>query len=193
MPGRKVVTGRAVPIPCCGSRGLRGALTAIAIPTVQLEHAITNFDTWKAAFDRDPLDRKGSGVRRHRVLRPVDDPNYAEHFGVVMIDSRDYDDPGWFQDRGETVFAAFSPDPDSFGEPEKTWKINFRVSDLDGIVDELRKAGVTVAPHPEPYPNGRFAELADPEGNQIQLWEPNAASIARDPGSVDRPGRAGPS
>jgi len=22
------------------------------------------------------------------------------------------------------------------------------------------------------YPNGRFAELADPEGNPIQLWEP---------------------
>jgi glyoxylase I family protein len=49
---------------------------------------------------------------------------YAEHFGVVMIDSRDYDDPGWFQDRGETVFSAFSHDSDSFGAPEKTWKIN---------------------------------------------------------------------
>jgi predicted enzyme related to lactoylglutathione lyase len=35
---------------------------------------------------------------------------------------------------------------------------------------------------PETYPNGRFAWLADPEGNRIQLWEPNAAAIARDPG-----------
>jgi glyoxylase I family protein len=37
-------------------------------------------------------------------------------------------------------------------------------------------------PHAQPYPNGRFAELEDPEGNRIQLWEPNAASVARDPG-----------
>ena len=106
---------------------------------------------------------------------------YAEHFGVVMIQSTDYDDPGWFQDRGETVFAAFTEDSDSFGAPEKTWKINFRVSDLDGMIDRLRDAGVTVEPHAESYPNGRFAELEDPEANRIQLWEPNAASTGRDP------------
>jgi glyoxylase I family protein len=99
-----------------------------------------------------------------------------------MVASRDYEDPGWFQDRGETVFAAFSEGSDTFGAPEKTWKINFRVDDLDGMVAHLRAAGVTVEPHAAPYPNGRFAELEDPEGNRIQLWEPNAASIARDPG-----------
>ena len=32
---------------------------------------------WKAAFDRDPIDRRGLGVRRHRVGRPLDDPNYV--------------------------------------------------------------------------------------------------------------------
>lgn len=106
---------------------------------------------------------------------------YAEHLGVVMIESRSYEDPGWFQERGETVFSAFSHDSDFFGAPKKTWKINFRVNDLDGVVERLRRAGVTVEPHAESYPNGRFAELEDPEGNGIQLWEPNAASIARDP------------
>jgi predicted enzyme related to lactoylglutathione lyase len=25
---------------------------------------------------------------------------------------------------------------------------------------------------PERYPNGRFAEVRDPEGNGIQLWQP---------------------
>jgi len=108
---------------------------------------------------------------------------YAERFGIVMLRSRDYDDPGWFQDRGETVFSAFSQDSDAFGAPERTWMINLRVDDLDGVVAELRSAGVLVRPHAEPYPNGRFAELEDPEGNRIQLWEPNAASVARDPGS----------
>jgi glyoxylase I family protein len=107
---------------------------------------------------------------------------YAEHLGVVMIGARGYDDPGWFQDRGECVFSAFSHDSDSFGAAEKSWKINFRVDDLNAMVDRLRRSGVSVAPHPEPYPNGLFAELEDPEGNRIQLWEPNEASIARDPG-----------
>lgn len=106
---------------------------------------------------------------------------YAEHFGIVMLESRDYDDPGWFQDRGETVFAAFAPDSDMFGAPERTWMINLRVDDLDGVVARLRDAGVAVEPHAEAYPNGRFAELSDPEGNRIQLWEPNAAALARDP------------
>ena len=45
------------------------------MPTLQIEHAITDFATWKAAFDRDPIDRRGLGVRRHRVSRPLDDPS----------------------------------------------------------------------------------------------------------------------
>jgi hypothetical protein len=47
------------------------------MPTVQFEHAIRDFAMWKAAFDRDPIDRRGLGVRRHRVDRPLDDPNYV--------------------------------------------------------------------------------------------------------------------
>lgn len=46
------------------------------MPIVQFEHAIKDFATWKAAFDRDPIDRRGLGVRRHRLQRPTDDANY---------------------------------------------------------------------------------------------------------------------
>lgn len=52
------------------------------MPTLQLEHAIKDFALWKAAFDRDPIDRRGLGVRSHRVLRPLDDPNYV----IVALD-----------------------------------------------------------------------------------------------------------
>ena len=45
--------------------------------TLHIEHPIRDFDTWKAAFDRDPAGRKRSGVRRYRVLRPIDDLNYV--------------------------------------------------------------------------------------------------------------------
>jgi hypothetical protein len=47
---------------------------------LRIEHPVPNYDVWKAAFDSDPIDREGSGVRRYRILRATDDPNY------VMID-----------------------------------------------------------------------------------------------------------
>lgn len=43
---------------------------------VQIEHPVRDFETWKAAFDRDPVHRALSGVRQYRIYRPVDDPNY---------------------------------------------------------------------------------------------------------------------
>jgi hypothetical protein len=46
------------------------------MPILRLEHAISDFEVWKAAFDRDPVHREQSGVRRYQVFRPVDDPNY---------------------------------------------------------------------------------------------------------------------
>ncbi|MBK8025364.1 MAG: hypothetical protein IPK19_29230 [Chloroflexi bacterium] len=44
---------------------------------LHIEHTVFNFEAWKAAFDSDPVGRQRSGVRSYRVLRPVDDPNYA--------------------------------------------------------------------------------------------------------------------
>lgn len=43
--------------------------------TVQIEHPIRDFTSWRAAFDSDPAGRKQAGVRRYRILRPVDDPS----------------------------------------------------------------------------------------------------------------------
>lgn len=47
---------------------------------VRIEHPVGSYDSWKRAFDSDPIGRQKSGVRRYRILRPTDDPNY------VMID-----------------------------------------------------------------------------------------------------------
>lgn len=47
---------------------------------LRIEHAVPDYGAWKQAFDRDPAGREKSGVRRHQVLRPIDDPNH------VMID-----------------------------------------------------------------------------------------------------------
>jgi len=44
---------------------------------LRIEHKVPNFDGWKQAFDSDPIGRKKSGVKRYRVYRPADDPNYV--------------------------------------------------------------------------------------------------------------------
>jgi hypothetical protein len=44
--------------------------------TLHIEHAITDYATWKGAFDRFAEARAQAGVRGHRIRRPVDDPAY---------------------------------------------------------------------------------------------------------------------
>ena len=53
---------------------------------LRIQHPVSDFERWKQAFESDPVDRAQSGVRRYRILRPADDPNY------VMIDL-EFDDP----------------------------------------------------------------------------------------------------
>ena len=49
-----------------------------AVPILQIEHAISDFDVWRSAFDSDPVGRTEGGVRGYRVLRPLDDPHYIK-------------------------------------------------------------------------------------------------------------------
>jgi hypothetical protein len=45
--------------------------------TLHIEHPVTDFGTWQAAFDRFAQMRQESGVCGHRILRPVDDAHYV--------------------------------------------------------------------------------------------------------------------
>lgn len=94
---------------------------------------------------------------------------YEEHLGV-LAPPPSYDDPDWQQQAGPTVFAPMAVDSEHF-QGNASLLINFRVSDLSAMVVQLRGAGIEVSVDPSEYPNGKFASLNDPEGNQIQLWE----------------------
>ncbi len=96
---------------------------------------------------------------------------YEERLGLPGPPT-DYDSLPWVQEGGPTAFAPFPPEVEMIGPADKTWMLNFRVDDLDAMVAQLRDAGETVEVDPETYPNGRFAELRDPEANGVQLWEP---------------------
>jgi hypothetical protein len=67
---------------------------------------------------------------------------------------------------------AFPDSTDYFNPSEKEFMINYRVQNLEGLVEKLRKNGVKVVDDITEYPYGKFIHIMDPEGNKIELWEP---------------------
>jgi predicted enzyme related to lactoylglutathione lyase len=92
---------------------------------------------------------------------------YKQHLGVAEM---------WTQAAGMTVFAPFRDSTDYF-PADKQWMINFRVDDLDAAMAYLRSVEIAIETRAEwdTPETGRFARIHDPEGNQIELWEPPAA------------------
>ncbi|HUA74590.1 MAG TPA: VOC family protein [Solirubrobacteraceae bacterium] len=86
----------------------------------------------------------------------------------------DADENGlWHQEAGPTVFAAFESGTDYFGSQAQQVMLNFRVGDLDAMLAQLRDKGVEIARDVQVMEGvGRFAWIADPEGNRIELWQP---------------------
>jgi predicted enzyme related to lactoylglutathione lyase len=96
---------------------------------------------------------------------------YAEHLGVG---TGPYGQ--WETQAGPSVFSPVKADTDYFAA-DRQWTLNFRVEDLDGLCAGLRAAGIEVITNPDwDAPGvGRFARIHDPEGNAIELWEPDEA------------------
>jgi predicted enzyme related to lactoylglutathione lyase len=69
-----------------------------------------------------------------------------------------------------TVWSLFEADTDYFGTPQQAM-VNYRVRDLDAMLEQLRANGVEPEPVQE-HENGRFSWATDPEGNRFELWEP---------------------
>lgn len=47
------------------------------MPILRIQHSVPTYEGWKRAFDGDPIDRKGGGVRRYRVHRSIADPSFV--------------------------------------------------------------------------------------------------------------------
>lgn len=78
----------------------------------------------------------------------------------------------WFAAGGPMVFEPFKADSDYF-PADRTAMINLRVADLDGLLADLRAAGIEIAREEAMDGVGRFARIHDPEGNPVELWEPS--------------------
>jgi predicted enzyme related to lactoylglutathione lyase len=99
---------------------------------------------------------------------------YRDHLGVPAHDGhasfiwREHDHPDAL---GRTEWCAFPADTDYFGPSKQPFMINYRVANLDRMLDQLRRNGVAIE-KVEDHDYGRFAWITDPEGNRIELWEP---------------------
>jgi catechol-2,3-dioxygenase len=110
---------------------------------------------------------------------------YATHLGIDPSPAT-YNEQPWHQQAGPTVLHPFPQSTTYFGSPERQWMINFRVRDLHAMLKQLRTAGINVQ-NPESHPNGLFSRLQDPEGNPIELWQPQDAQNPRDAPATPAP------
>ena len=97
---------------------------------------------------------------------------YREHLGVPVEAGQTYATFKSSMANETTVWATFPNDTEYFGSPTATLMVNFRVRNLDAMLDQLRAAGAKVDDRIEDYDYGRFGWVTDPEGNRIELWEP---------------------
>lgn len=91
---------------------------------------------------------------------------YGEHLG---IDVQDWGGAGF--EGGTTLWTIFAGDTEYFGRSGQQSMVNYRVSDLDAMLAQLRAAGVPVEDKLEDSAFGRFGWATDPEGNRFELWQ----------------------
>lgn len=99
---------------------------------------------------------------------------YRDHLGIAATQSGQPTPDGewvWMQDAGPTVFAAFQ-DTSDYWQSERQVMLNLRVEGLDALVARLAEAGVEATHREEMEGVGRFARIADCDGNPLELWEP---------------------
>lgn len=108
------------------------------------------------------------------------DPNkmmewYKTHLGLdtnpygANFEWRQADDP---TKKGSTQWSAFGDNTKYFEPSTKDFMINYRVENLEALVEQLKKEGVTIVDKIETYDYGKFVHIMDVEGNKIELWEP---------------------
>ncbi|MEL6864846.1 MAG: VOC family protein [Bacteroidota bacterium] len=100
---------------------------------------------------------------------------YRDHLGLV-IDQ--YGSPFEFRNthRPEEInylqWSPFKKDTDYFQPSQKEFMVNYRVENIEALVEQLREAGVQIVDEIEEFDYGKFIHIVDLEGNKIELWEP---------------------
>lgn len=100
---------------------------------------------------------------------------YENHFGLTAASWgkvfmwRDHANP---ENIGSTSWSPFKTESDYFGNPNQQFMINYRVRDLDELLEKLQSEGIQTVKETESHEFGKFAWIEDLNGQRIELWEP---------------------
>lgn len=100
---------------------------------------------------------------------------YGKNLGLAIDD---FGSPFEFRNANrpeEINYLRWSPFDDNseyFQPSKKEFMINYRVQNIEDLLENLRKNEVNIVGEIQEYSYGKFAHLMDPEGNKIELWEP---------------------
>jgi predicted enzyme related to lactoylglutathione lyase len=75
--------------------------------------------------------------------------------------------------KGFTQWSPFAETTKYFLPSTRDFMINYRVENLDWLVEQLKKEGVTITDSIQAVEYGKFVHIMDIEGNKLELWEPN--------------------
>lgn len=114
------------------------------------------------------------------IFFKCDDPKamrawYSEHFSIVtdeygaLFESRNANAP---EQPTYLQWSTMSQDSDHFKPSKSPFMINYRVENIEALVDQLKAQGVEVLDEIASYDYGKFVHILDPEGNKVELWEP---------------------
>lgn len=90
----------------------------------------------------------------------------------------------WYQGADSTKkgFSQWSPfkETTKYFEPsDKDYMINYRVVNMEALINDLKRNGVTVVDTIQTVEYGKFVHILDIEGNKLELWEPNDAEYEK--------------
>jgi len=101
---------------------------------------------------------------------------YSRNLGLetgeygATFEWRSADDPA---KPGATQWSPFPDTTDYFAPSGRDFMINYRVENIEALVDQLRKDQVVILDEIASFDYGKFVHILDIEGNKIELWEPS--------------------
>jgi len=126
------------------------------------------------------MDKKGRVTGFGGIFFKTDNPEKTKqwYYDNLKLVPNDYGSLFEFREGANpdqiayNQWGPFKSDTDYFEPSKKEFMINFRVANIEDLVEELRSNGIQISMEIETYEYGKFAHIIDPDGLKIELWEP---------------------
>ncbi|TXK71016.1 VOC family protein [Mesonia sp. HuA40] len=100
---------------------------------------------------------------------------YAQHLGLKVNQwgsSFEFRNANRPDEINYLQWSPFQKGSEYFEPSKKEFMINYRVQNIEAMVDKLKADGIQVLDEIASYDYGKFVHIMDAEGNKIELWEP---------------------